>query len=552
MLPAGATTPTLAQLEALGGLVLGHGGHGDKTDGIKRPLTYAVTVDTTRRRRRQDLRRRRARRGLRRRRRRHAHHQLRRDGGAAGRRRRRPRRQRLRRLGARRLRPADIDRIYSIDPDLGGSDKIITGSGDDIVIGGEDGERIREVLGAGGAVTQVTDPDPVLGDDINAGDGLNVVLGDSGTITSSVVNAPFGSLPISLGLVTTIAPDLGGDDKITTGVGRDYIIGGTGADTIVSNAGESASKPDAGDLVLGDSGYMDWVVLDGDANDVDRIYSIAPGVGGIDKITTGGGDDIVIGGLAGDDINAGDGMNLVIGDSGTIDATLLSAPFGTLPISLSLVQTIAPSLGGDDAITTGTGKDLILGGVGADTISSGASNDIVLGDNGMLQFAEIAATATVPETRLQYLRTTDHVLGGADWIYGGAGEDLVIGGSAADHDRRRRRRRPDLRRPGRGSSRAARGRRSPTRASRRSPARSIYSRTDQPCRTASVAATTQRRRAGHHDVGRLPRPERPAAGLGAATWSVNLFHTTRRRPTSTPARKQTSATTTSPAARATT
>ena len=39
---------------------------------------------------------------------------------------------------------ADIDRLFSTEPDHGGNDSIITvGDGNDIIIGGEDGEIVR-------------------------------------------------------------------------------------------------------------------------------------------------------------------------------------------------------------------------------------------------------------------------------------------------------------------------------------------------------------------------------------------------------------------------
>src|SRR5262249_10876531 len=42
----GIDAATLAQLEALAGTVLGHGGAGDKTDGVARLATLAISVDT--------------------------------------------------------------------------------------------------------------------------------------------------------------------------------------------------------------------------------------------------------------------------------------------------------------------------------------------------------------------------------------------------------------------------------------------------------------------------------------------------------------------------
>ena len=118
---AGATfdAAMLAAWEAIAATVLGHGGQGDKTDGVARGIALAISVDTA----------------------------------------------------------------------LGGNDMITGGTGDDVILGG---------LGA---------------DRIAAGDGANVVLGDSGRVVAGD-RARYGlalaPLPQILGLVTTMAPTLGG------------------------------------------------------------------------------------------------------------------------------------------------------------------------------------------------------------------------------------------------------------------------------------------------------------------------------------------------------
>ena len=74
--------------------------------------------------------------------------------------------------------PTDLDRVQSTDTDTGGTDTITTGRGDDVVIGGEDGERITET-GSGAGVAQVTSPFGANGDTIHAGAGNDIVVGDN-------------------------------------------------------------------------------------------------------------------------------------------------------------------------------------------------------------------------------------------------------------------------------------------------------------------------------------------------------------------------------------
>ena len=187
--------------------------------------------------------------------------------------------------------PSDIDAIGSVDAGIGGVDKITSGDGDDIIIGGS------------------------VGDTIVAGDGDNIVLGDSGTITASdATDTPtLAGHPLTIGLIETINSVVGGGDNITTGIGGDLVLGGAADDIIGVSEGDN--------IVLGDSGYIDYVSIDSDPSDIDAIGSVDAGIGGVDKITSGDGDDIIIGGSVGDTIVAGDGDNIVLGDSGTITAS---------------------------------------------------------------------------------------------------------------------------------------------------------------------------------------------------------------------------------------
>jgi Ca2+-binding RTX toxin-like protein len=382
---------------------------------------------------------------------------------------------------------ADIDRIWTVAPDHGGKDNITTGSGDDIIIAGEDGEIVVDAIVDGSThVARYVIP-AFDGDVVYAGDGRNLVFGDNGNISASAEDAPrFGAQAITLGEVASITPLIGGSDTIVTGIGADIIIGGIDADGIVANYGEDVTnpinplRPDGNNIVIGDSGVIDWAALervdglagdDFDAADIDRIWSIAPDHGGNDTITTGAGNDIVIGGedgelvidaiidgstaiaqfvqtdiTNGDVIRTGAGFNIVFGDSGEISAAATDAPqFGTQPMTLGLITTIAPALGGNDSITTGVGKDIIIGGDLDDIIvandgqtASLLDNDnIILGDNGFIDYvlAEHDPANPIGDTNpanIDWISTTNPNIGGVDNITSGAGYDLIFGGTAGD------------------------------------------------------------------------------------------------------------------------
>ncbi len=352
-----------------------------------------------------------------------------------------------------------------------GRDRVFGGNGADTITGNENEDTIfgdqghvvytgadlatlqliesvdtQASYGDGDGITDDASDDIILGgqgtDTIDAGGGNNVVFGDNGRIRSAATGATnFSSQPITLGLVETIDSLIGGVDEIDTGTGLDIILGGIGGDTINAFASgvdpeneaalAAAAAIDSNNIVIGDSGYIDWTAEDTgrtyadtttpacdtlpgddtDASDIDRIWSTEPDDGGVDNITTGDADDIVIGGEDGDILNAGHGDNLVFGDNGQITAAATGATnFSSQPITLGLVETIESLIGGVDQINTGTGEDIVLGGIGGDTIvanygktlTNGVDNDVnnlVIGDSGYIDW-------TAEDTGRVYADTT--------------------------------------------------------------------------------------------------------------------------------------------------
>ena len=365
-----------------------------------------------------------------------------------------------------------LSEVVTSDFLLGGADNITSGAGSDIVLGGLGGDTINAGAGgnivfgddgqvafmsadgdasdidlidslsttSGGGIDTITTlggSDIVIGgrfgDLINAGDGANLVIGDSGRITAAVANTPqWAGLAMTLGLIETTAFDDGGADIITTGTGNDIVLGGDEGDTLGVAAGHN--------IVLGDDGRIDFVRAervaatgaDSDASDIDLIESTSTLLGGgLDTITSLGGDDIVIAGRFDDNVNAGDGSNLVIGDSGRITAANLGAPrqLAGLAMTLGKVETIEVADGGADTLATGAGNDLVLGGAKGDTLTLGAGNDIAIGDNGELIWD---AAGSADPSSLDVVRTTAVAIGGNDTVYGNAGDDILVGGFGAD------------------------------------------------------------------------------------------------------------------------
>jgi Ca2+-binding RTX toxin-like protein len=282
--------------------------------------------------------------------------------------------------------------------------------GDDVIVAGGGTTTNIVLAGVGADLVNVQGPNPT--DPVPATSaGQDIVIGDNGFVDwgTDGLLTQFGSTD----------PQLGGNDQVDVGDGQNIVVGGFGNDTIITGAGA--------DIVLGDDGQVDYVTTDGNSADIDSITSTSTtAFGGADTIVTGGGDDIVIGGRFDDTIDAGDGDNLVIGDSGLILADTVDAPqMAGQPITLGLVVSIQLDDGGNDTITTGTGNDIVLGGFGGDTLTTGTGDDTVFGDNGMIDYTDAVPTL---------IQTTDTVAatGGDDTIDAGDGNNVVFGGVGSD------------------------------------------------------------------------------------------------------------------------
>ena len=184
----------------------------------------------------------------------------------------------------------------SADCGIGGKDTITTLGGHDVVVGG-----------AGGDV-------------LTTGAGDDIVLGDSGRIAAGD-RAKFGlelaPLPLIAGLVTTIAPRAGGDDRIWTGSGNDVALGGNGADRLVLGEGDDIALGDHGALRYSDTlaaGARLWQIYTSDFLD-----------GGLDRLEGEGGDDLLIGGTGGDAIDGDTGDDLLFGDQVSLQRQLEGA-----------------------------------------------------------------------------------------------------------------------------------------------------------------------------------------------------------------------------------
>lgn len=184
----------------------------------------------------------------------------------------------------------------------------------------------------------------------------------------------------------TVAATAGADmyvgsafDDTFTGVGAgDSIFGGAGSDTVLI-AGNAAVSIDLAQP--------------------DTFGAPAITLAGVENITTGNGNDVILGNEAANSLTGSGGADMLAGRGGNDQLT------GGI---------------GNDTLDGGTGNDTLDGGNDLDLLTGGAGNDLLHGG-----LAEDTLSGGADQDTLQ---GGD----GNDVLYGGAGNDLMFGGAGND------------------------------------------------------------------------------------------------------------------------
>jgi len=304
--------------------------------------------------------------------------------------------------GIRRIETTgSVIRVETVVESEGGVDTIHGDGGNDVILGGQ------------------------AGDIIDAGDGNDIVIGDHGFIDYVTADGDLADIDL---IASTSTQTDGGSDTIDSGAGNDIVLGGRFGDIIDAGNGDN--------LVIGDSGIITAAAsgapqLAGLPITLGRVETLQPDDGGADGITSGLGNDIVLGGQDGDVIDTGGGNDIVLGDNGYIDYVVNDNDASDIDV----VATREPNLGGADSIGGGSGNDIIVGGTAGDSIDAGAGNDLVFGDHALL-VGDVDGAALPLYSPAQFTFTAiDTQLGdggGNDVIYGQAGDDIILGQQGND------------------------------------------------------------------------------------------------------------------------
>jgi len=262
-----------------------------------------------------------------------------------------------------------VSLAVTVDSSIGSDDTMKVGNGTNYVFGG---------FGA---------------DNITAGNGTNYVFGDNGSVAFS--NG-------SVSLAGTVDSSIGSDDTMKVGNGTNYVFGGFGADNI--SAGDGTS------YVFGDNGTVTF-----SKGAVIIATTVDSSIGSDDTIKVGNGSTYVFGGFGNDTITAGNGGNILIGDSGEV---LFNADG-----SRNNVYSFDNNIGGNDTLTSGTGNDILIGGAGSNILygggNTGSGFDIMVGNGGMVTYSPVDKIT---------IQSLDIRIGGKNQLFAGSGTSIMIGG----------------------------------------------------------------------------------------------------------------------------
>ena len=315
-----------------------------------------------------------------------------------------------------------LKHVKTTSDDVGAKDTITISGNSNVAMGGAANDTIT--IGS----EDEKDPDatePVESEENSTGNA-NVVLGDGGVYE---YDKPTNTVTVHTsreeenGKVTIY----GDKDEIKIYGGHNTVMGGA--------AGDDIDIYGADNIVLGDGGIAVRDDKKDVAESIKSVQTTDDSEGGVDNINVWGGDNTVMGGADGDNINIGGNLekegeeeksivlsnnNVVLGDGGKYERQ--SADSKT-------IETTHDSIGGVDTINIYGGYNTVMGGAVGDTINIGiagqpnsGANNIILGDGG--KYVENSTEKTV--------QTTSDATGGVDTIHVYGGSNVAMGGAEGD------------------------------------------------------------------------------------------------------------------------
>ena len=320
-----------------------------------------------------------------------------------------------------------------------GNDLISAGAGDDTIIEGAGDDTVD----AGKGTDTLDARAAVAGQSINLATGVASGQGsDSLSGFENVLGGP-------------------GDDTLTGDTGPNFLSGGSGDDTIVGGAGDDTIAGGSGDdTIAGGAGSDEFDEHRSTADvAVDLTAGTAVGIGSdrlaeIENVTTGYGDDSIVGdtrvnrldaGSGDDSLSGGWGDDELVGGPGddTLNEFRSSADL-TVDFSTNVEQGqgsdslagIENAVGGsgDDRFTPGPDTRTLSGGAGDDTFVDAPASDVLRGGAGddTLDASRTSAKVVVNLAAGTALGRGRHSLADIEGAIGGSGDDILVGAPGAN------------------------------------------------------------------------------------------------------------------------
>ena len=298
-----------------------------------------------------------------------------------------------------------------------GIENLTSGNGDDVLTGNTlanalDGGSGNDSLLGGDGNDSLTGG---LGDDtIDGGAGIDTALFTGST--AATVN-----LTLTTAQVTGYGTDvILGIENVTSGSGNDSLTGnalanvldgGSGDDSLLGGNGNDTLKGGVGnDTVNGGTGVdlADYTGTAAISINLALTTAQATGLGtdillGIEKVTSGSGNDYLAGNTAANAFDGGSGNDSIFGADGndtlngnlgndTIDGgagidTALFTGTAAAAVNLTLATAQVTGYGSDillgiENVTSGSGNDILTGNAQANALDGGSGNDSLVGGDG--------------------------------------------------------------------------------------------------------------------------------------------------------------------------
>ena len=328
----------------------------------------------------------------------------------------------------------------------GGTDTVHGDGGDDLLEGGPARDVVSgdlgqdDVVGGSSAGQDAGTGQPDVDDLLSGGSGADVVAGDNALVLR-VDDAGIAFSPVTdrdgmgarravrlLDLGHAPAGGTSGGDTITGDADPDVVFAGGGDDLVNGNDGDDHLEGNqAADRLFGDAGEDDLLGGSSDRHATVDGFDVGQ-LDGADAVVGGDGADV----LTGDNAVvlrkevAGQSYNPVTQRSGmTAPRTLVLQDLGLAPVAGTSGDDLLSGEAGVDVLLAGGGSDVARGNGGDDHVEGNAGTDLVEGNDGHDDLVGGSASTLSGEGDG---RTGQ--LDGADWVYGGAGDDLALGDNA--------------------------------------------------------------------------------------------------------------------------